>query len=383
MRTSDRLPRAPDPRRALPAAPRAPCSAGLLPFAAPALPADLNAGYPAAYVRKPSAGDATPVDHIVRAAAAGVSGRGAAGAAGPSGGQGSAAAGAAREAGGPVDWASVDVVTFRNNLNKILLTPFAPGAAWALDACAGSPAGATVFLDIVHTPDSGPRNPNADRFEYFGYRFESLCCPAPPPAASASDAGAAGGGGGGEERHGAVDATSEFATVVRLRLGGHRLLMAAEIDCQARAGRAGGCEELPPPAPRCCRHFGRPHFGRLSTAPVAAGLLLRLCRLKPWRPAAPAPAARPQNPDAAALPGAASYLELKTSLRPDGPQREAAMLREKGPRWWVQVRARAGGREAERSCRRRRRRRRRLAVAAALLPLPPGGCCCCCYRAPP
>lgn len=48
------------------------------------------------------------------------------------------------------------------------------------------------------------------RFCYYGYKFEDLCT--------------------GDD--GVVDATSEFAAVLRYRLGRHRLVMAAEIDCR-------------------------------------------------------------------------------------------------------------------------------------------------------
>ena len=61
--------------------------------------------------------------------------------------------------------------------------------------------------------------PDADRFTYYGYKFEALCT--------------------GEAQ---VDASSEFAALVQLRLGCLRLLMAAEVDCKdpAEQGQGGG-----------------------------------------------------------------------------------------------------------------------------------------------
>ncbi|GAX74220.1 hypothetical protein CEUSTIGMA_g1669.t1 [Chlamydomonas eustigma] len=50
---------------------------------------------------------------------------------------------------------------------------------------------------------------SADLFTYYGYKFEAVCA-------------------GDEEL---VDSSSEFALVLKLRLGKHTLLMAAEVDC--------------------------------------------------------------------------------------------------------------------------------------------------------
>lgn len=51
---------------------------------------------------------------------------------------------------------------------------------------------------------------------YYGYKFEALCT-------SSQDGGP-------------VDATSEYAALLGLKLGGLRLLMAAEIDCSSAPG---------------------------------------------------------------------------------------------------------------------------------------------------
>lgn len=48
-----------------------------------------------------------------------------------------------------MDWSGVDVCTFRNNLNKLLGTPAAVHARWAVNACCPDAAAGTVFLDIV------------------------------------------------------------------------------------------------------------------------------------------------------------------------------------------------------------------------------------------
>ncbi|PXF49538.1 Decapping nuclease DXO-like [Gracilariopsis chorda] len=100
----------------------------------------------------------------------------------------------------------IDVVTFRNNLNKIGGTPYNKRNDWEID-CAM--VGNTVFLDIRKIDEDKP-NPYAFRFMYYGYRFEAICT-------------------GAEEE--LVNANSEFCSVARLRLGNHRIIMSAEIDC--------------------------------------------------------------------------------------------------------------------------------------------------------
>jgi hypothetical protein len=157
-----------------------------------------------------------------------------------------------------VDWARVDVCTYRNNLNKLLLTQGGSKDGWSLHCCHWA-ATDTLFLDIVPGPPA--TYPNADKFTYYGYKLEAVCtgvdalaslwppgarcCHAPRlpgaamhtrtcgPLRAATHTCAACAG----EQH--VDATSEFASVVQYRLGRHSMLMAAEVDAQA-AAKAGG-----------------------------------------------------------------------------------------------------------------------------------------------
>jgi hypothetical protein len=82
-----------------------------------------------------------------------------------------------------------------------------------------------------------------------------------------------------------VDATSEFATVVRFKLGRHRVVMAAEIDARA-----------PEDAAAAAAGDGRQH---------QAG------------------AAAPQ------------YVELKCYKIPGHPRAEANIYSQKHPRWWA------------------------------------------------
>ncbi|GLC41639.1 hypothetical protein PLESTB_000693900 [Pleodorina starrii] len=190
--------------------------------------ANLNEGYPAQYVRKDESDDAVPVDTIL---------------------YGVAYAG--------VTLGRATVVTFRNNLNKLLLTPLQPADPWVIDAVR---FGDTLFLNIVKLPEQRPQGPDQDRFTYYGYKFEALCAGQDPAAP--------------------VDSTGEFATMVQVRLGRHRVLMAAEIDAWE-------------PPPEDCE--GDESRGEYS-----------------------------------------GYVELKTYVLPQHPRAEERLYREKYPRWWVQ-----------------------------------------------
>ena len=186
----------------------------------------------------------------------------------------------------------------RNNLNKILMTVQSPQDEWTVDACCycpgsggtppelastddrlpvsvaeGSGSGGTtsvpastadgmvaavggsrgtttipdtvsggsgtLFLDIVKTPQRD--YPNSDLFCYYGYKFEAVCT----AAVGGEGGGGDGGGGGvhsGDVQQGAaadvVDSSSEFALLLRLKLGAHNILMAAEVDCVGAEGEA-------------------------------------------------------------------------------------------------------------------------------------------------
>ena len=58
-----------------------------------------------------------------------------------------------------------DVCTFRNNLNKIFATPLDLKNSWVVDACM---LGNILYLDIHKLPEKS--FPNADLFQYYGYR---------------------------------------------------------------------------------------------------------------------------------------------------------------------------------------------------------------------
>ncbi len=184
------------------------------------------------------------------------------------------------------------IVTFRNNLNKLLATPYSRADEWEMGVVP-QPDG-TVQLHVRDTArkraEEAARDERARRMCYWGYRFEQLCTlssrdaerlqraksggddgdayrvPSPSDAGSydhlysaselallkvrypATDGGGAARDGGSDWKLPAVNANSEFCSVVKLSLGGIRMLMAAEIDCQAFSGEGaaarGGYVEL-------------------------------------------------------------------------------------------------------------------------------------------
>lgn len=129
---------------------------GLLPYKPASLPADLNAGFETAYTKKDD-WEVSPVDTIIQA--------------------GTAAA---------VDWSKVGLCTYRNNLNKVLLTPVSLDNEWAVDACFW---GGTLFLDINKAGNQ--EYPNQDKFVYYGRAltrvlWQCRCCQVSPAAAAAA-----------------------------------------------------------------------------------------------------------------------------------------------------------------------------------------------------
>lgn len=255
--------------------------AGLLTFKEPRLPADLNAGFPDKYISKDD-GEASPVDTIVEAAnGAGVDWQVCARPLGESrrprrGAAPFQRAAAARRRRPPrqtrqfggynyiqlnstildlnqptnqpiTPFQSIHVVTYRNNLNKLLLTPLGGRDGWTIDACmmvrrphgsdsaapacrrgcsrSGRPGcsplpdvdqcatgegakqlrqsapdtalpsparplvaqqGGTLFLDIVKAGQDTNTWPGQDRMCYYGYKFEALCTGGLPIAARAA-----------------------------------------------------------------------------------------------------------------------------------------------------------------------------------------------------
>lgn len=105
-----------------------------------------------------------------------------------------------------------DIVTYRNNLNKIGGCPYNQRDAFEFDAVR---VGRTCFLDIRKLPQPPPADHHR-RFMYMGYKFEALC------SSGVADAVP-------------VNANAEFCIAVRLRVASHRIVLMAEIDAELQA----------------------------------------------------------------------------------------------------------------------------------------------------
>ncbi|KAF3669635.1 Decapping nuclease DXO -like protein, chloroplastic [Capsicum baccatum] len=104
-------------------------------------------------------------------------------------------------------------VTYRNNLNKIMATAYLRNEPWEMGVHKRK---GVVYLDVHKLPER-PKSVMDRKRCYWGYCFESLATEDP----RRSD---------GEGIH-HVDANVEYCAVVKTKLGAHRILMGAEMDC--------------------------------------------------------------------------------------------------------------------------------------------------------
>ncbi|XP_027360248.1 decapping nuclease DXO homolog, chloroplastic isoform X1 [Abrus precatorius] len=108
---------------------------------------------------------------------------------------------------------NIHFVTFRNNLNKILATAYIRHEPWEMGV---HKRNGVVYLDVHKLPER-PQSDLDRRRCYVGYCFESLATEDPRRA-------------DGEGIHN-VDANVEFCSMIKTKLGAHRILMGAEMDC--------------------------------------------------------------------------------------------------------------------------------------------------------
>ena len=238
---------------------------GLRPYRPPSLPAALDVGFEQYIPKAAEAGEPAPLGDILGALAA-----------------------------KNVPVKDFQIVTYRNNLNKIFLTPYARRDDWEIGV--EKREDGVVLLQVRETArkqaEEAQRDERSQRMAYWGYRFEQLAtlseAEASAAAGGAADgaAGSGGGyrvpspsdmgsydhlyaqpelgmlhrlyeqlasaggssqeGGGGSRAGGAsgalppVNANEEFCSIVHLSIDKVRLLMAAEVDCTAeRAGPPG------------------------------------------------------------------------------------------------------------------------------------------------
>ena len=241
--------------------------ASLRPYRAPLLPAALDVGFEGYVARDAGEGHVAPLDPVLDALA--------------------------KQSVVP---AANTIVTFRNNLNKIFLTPYQPRDDWEVGIERREDG--VVLLHVRETARKAAEEANRDergqRMAYWGYRFEQLATLTEAEAkahaangrggAVAAGAGANGGGyrvpspsdagsfdhlypvdelsvlrdryqpaaasgnssgGASAESLPAVNANAEFCSIVQLSIDKLKLLMAAEIDCVAETKPSGAAAAAP------------------------------------------------------------------------------------------------------------------------------------------
>ncbi|BFI39979.1 RAT1-interacting protein [Marchantia polymorpha subsp. ruderalis] len=125
-----------------------------------------------------------------------------------------------RKNGPPLD--NIHFVTFRNNLNKILGTAYNRSDPWEMGV---HKRRNTVYLFVRKTPEHN-QSEQQRKCSYWGYSFERL---ATEQRSSSKSANGASKRGANEEI--VVDANVEYCAVIRTKIGPHRFVMGAEMDC--------------------------------------------------------------------------------------------------------------------------------------------------------
>ncbi|CAM6106397.1 unnamed protein product [Calypogeia fissa] len=123
---------------------------------------------------------------------------------------------------------NIHFVTFRNNLNKILGTAYNRFDAWEMGVYKRF---GTIYLDVRKLPE-GPQSEQQRRNCYWGYSFERLATEnrnGPRPVLEMSRQNGVAKSAALDST--VVDANVEFCAVLRTKLGPHRIIMGAEMDC--------------------------------------------------------------------------------------------------------------------------------------------------------
>lgn len=109
-------------------------------------------------------------------------------------------------------------MTWRGILTRIVCTPFSSDA-WEFIACR---VDGHIYMCEEKGPDSFA-NASHERSTYWGYKFEQLMTCNERKAPSWEDRRAS--------FSQPVNNSEEFCSVVKTRLGAHRLILGAEVDC--------------------------------------------------------------------------------------------------------------------------------------------------------
>ncbi|XP_058086909.1 NAD-capped RNA hydrolase DXO1 isoform X2 [Magnolia sinica] len=108
---------------------------------------------------------------------------------------------------------NIHFVTFRNNLNKIMATAYIKHEPWEMGV---HKRNGVVYLDVHKLPER-PQSDLDRRRCFWGYSFENL---------ATEDSGSTDADG---LHH--IDANVEYCSVIKTKLGAHRIIMGAEMDC--------------------------------------------------------------------------------------------------------------------------------------------------------
>ena len=119
----------------------------------------------------------------------------------------------------------IHFVSYRNNLNKIMETPYNYRDPWRIHLRRSR---GTVYMDVVKLPEHSTQSEaDRSRFTYWGYKFEQLCT-------GSSDQGCDAGN--------RVNANEEFCYVFKIKIGESRIVLAAEMDCAMAPASVGGAD---------------------------------------------------------------------------------------------------------------------------------------------
>ncbi|KAG8469675.1 hypothetical protein KFE25_006130 [Diacronema lutheri] len=132
-----------------------------------------------------------------------------------------------------LDTSQAHFLTFRNNLNKLLGTPYNLRDEWRMGV---SRHGRTVHLHILETEVQAARecarSEQERRMAFWGYAFEHAATASGKPRAASEDVFS-------EDVR--IDCNQEFCSIAQSKLGGNRIILAGEVDCERRGfGEQGG-----------------------------------------------------------------------------------------------------------------------------------------------
>ncbi|KAG1446202.1 hypothetical protein G6F56_009650 [Rhizopus delemar] len=117
--------------------------------------------------------------------------------------------------------ASVDIVTWRGIMTKLLCTPFSRKDRWELRATKHN---GTIYIEEQSLKDESN---NSDRMKlmcYWGYRFETLSTISQPPDQVQKEEL--------KKRTGeSANTNIQYCVVVKTKLGNNSIIMGAEVDC--------------------------------------------------------------------------------------------------------------------------------------------------------